>query len=120
MSKTAHTPTPWAVEDPFGPEQYSIVQDGLAAYDWQFIAHVPVGNLVDGEFPRMQAEANAAFIVRAVNSHDALVSALEEAREELRYLMHSSMSDEQIAEELADIDAALSLAAASENTEVAS
>ena len=35
-----HTPGPWTVEDPMGPECLSIVQAGLKTYQWEFIALV--------------------------------------------------------------------------------
>jgi hypothetical protein len=57
-------------------EEFAIVQSGLEAYEWQFIAVCPVGTPAEGGFPRQNAKANAALIVRAVNSHDALVKAL--------------------------------------------
>ena len=75
MTKTGHTPTPWAsdivpasdwgpayVRSIVGPDGRTIRVHGLA--------------LSSGDEP----EANADLIVRAVNSHDALVAALLEAR----------------------------------------
>lgn len=65
---TPHTPTPWEAW-PDGPENrlgYRIAQPGpnvvLARVDWK----------------ALNKEANAAFIIRAVNNHDALVEALRE------------------------------------------
>lgn len=63
MSKPAFTPGPWAIETPMGPDAYSIVQSGLQAYEWQFIAHVPVGTPAEGMMPRHEARANARLIV---------------------------------------------------------
>lgn len=65
MSKAAHTPGPWAVEDPMGPNEYAIVQDGLQPYEWQFIAVVEVGIPSEGLMPRQEARANARLIAAA-------------------------------------------------------
>lgn len=71
-----HVSTPWSVETPMD-EEYAIVQSGLEAHEWQFIAVCPVSTPAEGGFPRQRAQANAAFIVKAVNGHDALVKALD-------------------------------------------
>lgn len=60
-----HTPTPWKVEGPF-LERSIFGEKDL------------VTRLVG--FDKIQS-ANAAFIVRAVNSHDALIKALKDALE---------------------------------------
>ena len=66
-----HTPTPW----------------GWATHNANTVTAVTIapGNLYDSiafmnrtAESRDQCEANAAFIVRAVNSHDALVAALQQ------------------------------------------
>ena len=63
-TQQSHTPTPWAVEG------WLIVKDKGVRYS---IADVmTTANLNDSE-----KEANAAFIVRACNSHDDLVAAAE-------------------------------------------
>lgn len=73
-----HTPTPWAVEDPLGPEILSIVAGGPQVYDWVHIAQISASGVRDeGDAPISQAKANAALIVRAVNVHTELVAALE-------------------------------------------
>ena len=63
-----HTPTPW-VADP----------DDREGYEWNI-------HIIDGQDGHNricfmsngpETEANAAFIVKAVNSHDALVEALQ-------------------------------------------
>lgn len=72
-----HTPTPWAVEDPLGPEILSIVAGGPQVYDWVHIAQISAtGDRDEGDAPISQAKANAALIVRAVNAHDDLVEAV--------------------------------------------
>ena len=60
-----NTPTPWEVSDHVGAYDYAIGNDDY------FVAYMQVLP-VDGA-----DKANAALIVRAVNSHDALVAALE-------------------------------------------
>jgi hypothetical protein len=87
-----HTPTPWSVEMPMD-EEFAIVQSGLEAYEWQFIAVCPVTTPSEGGFPRQQAKANAAFIVKAVNSHDALVKALEWYAQDYNYELGCSQWD---------------------------
>ncbi|MGU3399261.1 hypothetical protein ACLBWS_05880 [Brucellaceae bacterium D45D] len=57
-----------------------------------------------------EGEANAAHIVRCVNSHDAMVEALEDARNELWDAHHSHMSEEDFNKQFGNIDAALRLA----------
>jgi len=69
MSAT-HTPLPWAanvflVVAPNGRSRYSTLYGG------QEICHTG-----GGRCPSEEAEANARFIVRAVNAHDELVAAL--------------------------------------------
>ena len=62
---TNHTPTPWVC----GPEY----EDGNPTYihkDGHAIADCSMGYGVEDD-------ANAAFIVKAVNNHDALVQALQ-------------------------------------------
>lgn len=59
MSTTQHTPTPWKLTEPD-----RIEQEGF-------------GMICTTRGDNWQAPANAAFIVRACNSHDALVKALE-------------------------------------------
>ena len=71
MGTARYTPGPWAVEDPFGPDQYSIVQDGLEAYEWRFIAHVPVGIPAEGLCPRQEAQANARLMAAAPDFYRA-------------------------------------------------
>jgi hypothetical protein len=63
---TEHTPTPWNI---------GISDNGRA--DWVFASGQAIA---DCEFinDKGVTEANAAFIVKAVNNHDALVKALEQ------------------------------------------
>lgn len=73
----AHTPTPW---------RYTI--DLSLADEASAIVTAPDGSTVaivvaNGD-AALSAAANAAFIVRACNSHDALVEALAETTEALK------------------------------------
>jgi hypothetical protein len=70
---TQHTPTPWKTETPKGWEQ-----KGLTAI-WSDGVMVATC----GRQGTQEQQDNAAFIVRACNSHDALVAALEIAVERL-------------------------------------
>jgi hypothetical protein len=64
MSTTTHTPTPW----------YTELDRSIRADDGD--GHVAL--LAGSDFNVATEEANAAFIVRACNAHDALVAALRE------------------------------------------
>lgn len=61
MGETKHTPGPWTVEDPLGPETLWIVEAGKATHEWRCIAMVcrdpPIGA---GE-----QQANARLIAAA-------------------------------------------------------
>lgn len=65
-TKTAHTPTPWDIETK-GSKHFIDGADGLT------VAYIDRA----GVRPTKEIEANAALIVRAVNSHAELVAALE-------------------------------------------
>ena len=73
----AHTPTPWDITRSRGPV------DG--EYDFGITAEIGGRTEVIAEafgwvseIHKSPAEANAAFIVRAVNAHEAVVEVLEE------------------------------------------
>jgi hypothetical protein len=66
-----HTPTPWEQSDAFGATEVGTCVKAVA--DNNMIASCT------GYYGRDGAIANAAFIVRACNSHDNLVDALQEA-----------------------------------------
>jgi hypothetical protein len=63
-----HTELPWRAEgpDPFGDYNILHPADSLA-----------VAAVVSNMRPDIEVKANAALIIRAVNSHDDLVAALE-------------------------------------------
>ena len=85
-----HSPTPWRV-NVSALEYLEIRSDGE---NGQICGCGEVDSEID--------QANAAFIVQAVNAHDALVEALEEARD---YLPHHD--DPALTQK---VDAALALA----------
>lgn len=71
-----HTPTPWKIVEGDGMD-YNVLQiitDVREHKNQVGIANVDIG--FEGPLGAEQP-ANAAFIVRAVNAHDALVEALE-------------------------------------------
>lgn len=70
MTNTKHTPTPWKVWDHPVPAG----EIHIGAFCTPLIAKVMLRDASMNEF-----EANAAFIVRACNSHEYLVALLDEA-----------------------------------------
>lgn len=67
MNKTEHTPTPW-------------YKDGRAIVTEPRIPEIEICVCTaDSEVNEQESQANAAFIVRACNSHALLVEALKEA-----------------------------------------
>ena len=63
-----HTPTPWRM----GPALHEGYHAAVMA-----LSHTLIANFGDGSVGKAEHEANAEFIVRACNSHDAMVEALE-------------------------------------------
>lgn len=86
-----HTPTPWAISPTRAEGEVLIVKTWdpagiqgphlMADYRGGHIATLGIGGNPEAQ---ATAEANAAFIITAVNSHDALVAVLERAR----YIRH--------------------------------
>ena len=74
--KAAHTPTPWSVRAARNDEGYGLL---ICDEDQTILARMDTWL---GSTPEAEMEANAAFIVRACNSHAALVEALKAIREE--------------------------------------
>ncbi len=86
MSK--HTPTPWRLE--YHPGQRGepatlIMQEGAEACE-RWIAECPWGldGDGDGDCSATEAQANAAFIVRACNAHGDLIAACRAAEQFIR------------------------------------
>ena len=75
---TKHTPTPWIVIDGILRHNSNSDADCVQIAE---ITHSPLGLDWDGCRTRAvgleESNANAAFIARACNSHDALISALQ-------------------------------------------
>lgn len=69
-----HTPTPWKVHS-----ARIVASKKRDKNDVYTIAQVMC--FCSGEFNGVEQKANAAFIVKAVNRHDDLVGALDEALE---------------------------------------
>lgn len=75
--KPQHTSTPWEVEG------MAILND-----QWHEIATTSIGKDCDeNEMTTMEAHANAAFIVRVVNVHEALLTQLKETNQRLASLL---------------------------------
>ena len=82
MTKTAnHTPTPWHIGE---RDPYDNTLTVCAKGRHEFV-EVPVAAIRPRPFYANNQEANAAFIVRAVNSHAALVEALTAAVVQMEY-----------------------------------
>jgi hypothetical protein len=82
-----HTPTPWMTHraGEMLPDDWMIVADmGLTPNGIQQVSTVARA-LSIRQTPETTA-ANAAFIVKAVNNHEALVQALKTARARIEYL----------------------------------
>ena len=74
MAETRHTPTPW-IATPSGPVMHGYSQPfAIGEHGKPNLVAGCFGDVAGGE---ETAEANAARIVLAVNSHEALVEALE-------------------------------------------
>jgi hypothetical protein len=78
-NEVMHTPTPWMVIQNDGAyvkeDQFAKFRIDTAPESGRDVAVA----LVITDTPELDNEANAAFIVRAVNAHDDLVAALEAA-----------------------------------------
>lgn len=91
-----HTPTPWKIE----------VVEGLSIYG-------PEGLLLADLKGNHQTKANAAFIVKAVNCHEEMLTALRSVRNEYRrYVLNDPKNIEDAigSRVLAQIDRAITKA----------
>jgi len=71
---TLHTPTPWAVQENGFKTQFIYGSDATQKKSPMGVAYNEL--VAGGDHPSTLNAANAAFIVKACNSHDALVKAL--------------------------------------------
>ncbi len=101
MSKATHTKTPWRIGR--NGADYCVF-----AGDEKFIADCDRSDDMDGS---PEDIANAAFIVRAANSHDALVEALKKT---VSVVTGDIMSKSGLIDALESARAALALAEADE------
>lgn len=76
----AHTPGPWSVEDPMGPEIISIVADGhREVYNWKHIAQIGIDSGEDRandgtDISPVEAAANAHLIAAAPDLYAAILN----------------------------------------------
>jgi hypothetical protein len=85
MSNTKHTPTPWWIAQSAGPGILAI--DATDPQDGQLFAVCEIFGINDMRENSPVAEANAAFIVKACNSHDQLIAELQNGRVAIDVLM---------------------------------
>lgn len=102
----SHTPTPWKLRD----GQAITVTQREFGLDCKIMAQGPNTTLANGDFHIASdvTKENAAFIIRACNSHDALASALKTANHVLGILLQSDSGTYAEAQE--QIKSALALA----------
>lgn len=86
--EVGHTATPWFVYD----EAKTVSAVNSPEDGGDIVCDAPE----DATESMKRWDANAAFIVRAVNSHDSLVKALENAESALRYCEQNSLSPNDI------------------------
>jgi len=83
MTNTKHTPTPWESEVVYnnGEGTYSITSwDATTSSSREICQLTRADDKRNGlDYDAEVEEANSAYIVRAVNAHEALVEALEDA-----------------------------------------
>jgi hypothetical protein len=78
MADTQHTPTPWSIGGlSSNPGEGHVIESDSAdrTIAWTANSYCTAN---DEEYISQEDEANAEFIVRACNSHDALLRAIQE------------------------------------------
>jgi hypothetical protein len=98
-----HTPTPWRVIDNEPGNGYGSMDIAPLLIEGEFFA---VAAII-GDVARIDPQANAAYIVRACNSHAALVEALKACA---GVLSGEGMSKSSLVDALEKTRAALALA----------
>lgn len=81
MSEKKHSPLPWKMAQPWGGFSNLECKDGVV---FGISAHETVGN----------PQANAEYLVLAVNNFEAMKQALDEARAEFEHLSKDAWSGE--------------------------
>lgn len=82
-TRVAHTPTPWTYHLGRGANPRFHIQ---TAGGYQIASTTELARHAQAHTENEQREANAAFIVRAVNSHEALVAALHQMVQMVEFL----------------------------------
>lgn len=107
MDERKHTPGPWLRD---GRTVYALTHDGWRNGVEQFRNRFYANVQPDRECGEDEAVANPALIVRAVNSHDALIAALEDCKRRIEKSEHWWMDcPDRGGMDLEMIDAALAL-----------
>ncbi len=105
MTEVKHTPLPWTVSDYYeeeagpaiiGADGYPIadVEDTAIMEDWVNALGLPDDHWAEYpgqayiERPMEEFQANAEFIVRAVNNHEALLQTLRDAEDALKGMVY--------------------------------
>lgn len=116
MSEVKHTPTPWEAQ-PIDADKSAGGDIGAACIVGSNLgglvaAALPWPTEIDsGDFSRVKA--NAAFVVRAINSHEPMLKALKEARAMLQVVSLDDADEDYSAswnKGVAEIDAAIAAA----------
>jgi hypothetical protein len=76
MTQAAHTPGPWAIEDPMGPDSLWIVQASKPTHEWFPIAVCNMPDEDDHLFTSANVNANIRLIAAAPELLAALKSVL--------------------------------------------
>lgn len=85
---TKHTPTPWKAQietNSNGIVKTFIVGDRYIGEVFNWAKPSTSSYVQENETLNQEAQANAAFIVRAVNNFDQMLDALKDARDRLDY-----------------------------------
>ncbi len=108
MSKGKHTKLPWKIG--VTSDNRTVVSSGMGKAFIGIVADVEVDHWKesrrgdkDVDAVREEINANGAFIVKAVNSHDQLVKALKLAQSQLEYCGYGDAWERECAEE-ADVE----------------
>jgi hypothetical protein len=88
VSETKHTPTPWRSSAEVTQEKNPRRFESAVTTDSGTILNIPVASCAfPGLLRQEECEANAAFIVRAVNCHDEMADALAASKSAIEGLL---------------------------------